>query len=263
MKPNHHFLSLLTREQVKQLAPDSILLMVTAATEQHGPHLPLGTDTYIGEAVARSTMEHLESDTQLVLAPVLPFGSSHHHLPFGALSIETGNYLAALNDLLETAITTGFRRIFVINSHGGNADCLRLAGRDRALATSAVIGTANYWDLSRTAIQEASSGQPPQIPGHAGHIETSIMLALQPESVDLQSLPADRSITTLEAQQTDSKGALIHAHGEWTRIDGYTDVPNRPTAEFGHTLLTVIGRRVAAAVSEFAEISGRRLMEMA
>ena len=259
MKPNQHFLSLLSREQVREVAPEAVLLMVTAATEQHGPHLPLGTDMYIGEAVARSTLEHLASDTPFVLAPVLPFGSSHHHLPFGALSIGTGNYLGVLNDLLETAITTGFRRIFVINAHGGNADCLRLAGRDTALEHSAVIGTANYWDLSRAAIEEAGVPSSAQIPGHAGHIETSIMLALQPDAVDLGRLPASRNVATLASQQSGSKGALLHAYGEWTRIEGYTDLPDEPTAEFGNKLLSVIGRRVAAAVSEFAEVSGQRL----
>lgn len=195
---------------------------------------------------------------QFVLAPVLPFGSSHHHLPYGALSIATGNYLGVLNDLLETAITTGFRRIFIINSHGGNADVVRLAARDSALKHPAVIGTASYWDLSRTAIEEANTVRTVQIPGHAGHIETSIMLALQPDSVDLDSLPASRDIAPIGERQTVSKGALIHAHDEWIRIEGYTDLPDEPSADFGRTLLSLIGRRVAGAVSEFVDISGRQ-----
>ena len=73
----------MTREQIKQIAPRAIGVMPTSATEQHGPHMAVGTDTLLVTTVARRAAEAVADDVPVVITPPLAFGSSHHHYPFG------------------------------------------------------------------------------------------------------------------------------------------------------------------------------------
>ena len=73
----------LTRGELNQIAPEAVVVLPTGATEQHGPHLPVGTDTFAVEAVARGAVAALADRMPVLMAPVLPYGSSHHHLSFG------------------------------------------------------------------------------------------------------------------------------------------------------------------------------------
>lgn len=249
-------LARMTRDEVSERAASAVLLVPTAATEQHGPHLPLGTDTMIGEAVAREALGRVAADTTFVLAPVMPYGSSHHHLIYSALSLATGSYLACISDLLTSAIASGFRRVYVLNAHGGNVECVRLAARDVALAHDAVIGSCSYWDVSRLAIAAAGIVPEGLVPGHAGQFETSLMLALAPELVRLDRAPTGAHRGPLGAEAR-SAGSVVQAHGDWARTRGFTDVPEAPSAELGRRLLGIVGEQVAAALTEFHRLSLR------
>ncbi|HEX7040966.1 MAG TPA: creatininase family protein [Trueperaceae bacterium] len=254
MSHDHLELARLTRDEVAARAADAVLVVPTAAVEQHGPHLPLGTDALIGEAVAREALSRVEDADRFVLAPVLPYGSSHHHLAYAALSLGSGSFLAAVADLLRSAVSSGFRRVYVLNSHGGNVEGVRQAARDVALTREAVIGSCSYWDVSRAAIAEAGTVAAGLVPGHAGQFETSLMLAIAPELVRLDRLPRGDHAGPLAAGVS-AEGSAIEAHGDWTRMDGFTDVPASPSAETGRALLRVIGERVADALAEFRRLS--------
>lgn len=260
MNQAHLELAHMTRDEVASYAPASILVLVTAATEQHGPHLPLGTDMLIGEAVARAALSRLSTGTPFVLAPVMPYGSSHHHLIYSALSLATTTFLAGVMDLLESALVSGFRRMYVINSHGGNVECVRLAARDTALSHSAIVGSCSYWDVSRPAIEAAGLGYTGPVPGHAGQFETSLMLAIAPALVKADRIPPGKHHRPKEAAVA-THGSVVQAHGDWARTGGVTDAPNHPSAELGRALLDLIGERVAAALNEFDALSRRRVTE--
>lgn len=250
----------MTREDVAEHASQSILLLPTAATEQHGPHLPLGTDSMIGEAIAREAIRDARTASPLVLAPVLAYGSSHHHLIYSALSLSTAAYLAAVGDLLDTAVRSGFRRVFVLNSHGGNIDCVRLATRDTALAKDSVIGSCSYWEVGLSALEQAGYGAKWPVPGHAGQLETSLMLAIRPELVKLDRLQFSDHQGVRDIGMS-RLGSNIQAHGHWSRIAGVTDLPDNPSAEFGQQLLTIFGGSVAAVLREFDDLSLSSLPE--
>lgn len=244
----------LTRDDVAALAPDSVLVLPTAATEQHGPHLPLGTDSLLGEAVARQSLSITESETRFVLAPVMQYGSSHHHLIYGALSLSTATFLSSVTDVLLSAVLSGFRRLYVLNSHGGNVECVRLASRDVSQAHDVVIGSCSYWDVSRPAIPSATLQGTAPVPGHAGQFETSLMLAVSPELVRLDRLPVGSRDAPIQAAEGRT-GSVVHEHGAWQRSGGYTDVPTEPSAELGQLLLRVIAESVAAELTAFDALS--------
>lgn len=142
------------------------LLLPLGSTEQHGPHLPLDTDTRIAVAVAEGVAARL-ADT--VVAPAVAIGASGEHAGFpGTLSIGTRVLADVLTEIVRTA-GPEFARIVVVNGHGGNADALRAAA-----ATCAAEGRSlDVWS-ARLAGADA----------HAGRAETSLILHLAPGTVD-------------------------------------------------------------------------------
>ncbi len=239
-------MSHLAREEVRELAPRCLLVLPIGATEQHGPHLPLGTDAMLVEHVARAAAERARERVPALVAPTLPFGSSHHHLPFGGtLSLSTETCYRALREVLESAISSGFGTIFVLNGHGGNEELMTLAARDLALAHHAAIAAASYWTVARQRLAEARAHNAYGLPGHAGEFETSLVLALRPELVR-EPRPDREGRAGVSAMPY-----RVEASGFWQGIDGYTDSPARATAESGRAYVEAIVEAVAEAFVGF------------
>ncbi|MCA9878465.1 MAG: creatininase family protein, partial [Thermomicrobiales bacterium] len=159
----------ITRGEAAARAPEALVVVPVAATEQHGPHLPLGTDTFLVEAVARQAAVLAASEIDILVTPTLPVGASHHHLPFGGtLSLASETYYRAVRDVVRSLITDGFRRVFVINGHGGNHELIQVVVRDLVLEEQANLAAASYWDLARAALAEQAPDVTGRLPGHAG-----------------------------------------------------------------------------------------------
>jgi creatinine amidohydrolase len=240
----------LTREEARQIAPSALVVFPTGATEQHGPHLPVGTDHFAVERIAREAAGLVAAEIPVVVAPTLPFGSSHHHLPFGGtMSLGTETYYRVLVDLAESLIADGFRRIFIVNGHGGNDELVQLAARDLALRHPASLAAASYWNIAWDALVGERAHAGGGLPGHAGAFESSLVLALRPELVHEPRPSRD------DAPGADPRGFSrpyrAEHHGSWQRMDGFTDSPARATAERGRAYLAAAARAVADALREF------------
>jgi len=121
MKPSRILFAEMTRQELRAIAGETTVVLPLGATEQHGPHLPAGTDFFTVDRLAQAAAERAAAEIAITVTPALPFGSSNHHLIFGAtLSLRTETYYRVLNDLLRSLVTDGFRRIFLLNGHGGN-----------------------------------------------------------------------------------------------------------------------------------------------
>jgi creatinine amidohydrolase len=243
----------INRGEAHARAPEALLILPVGATEQHGPHMPLGTDFLLVEHVSRAAAQAARADVDVLVAPTLPFGSSHHHLPFGGtLSIATAHYYAALSDLVESLITDGFRRVFIINGHGGNHELVQLVVRDLALRHPVNLAAASYWDLARAAVVSAGAAPPAMIPGHAGIFETSLILALRPELV--RRTPPHRDEEEITRASIPPAPFRAERSGFWTSIEGFTDSPDHASAERGQRLLELIVPAVAGAFVQFARM---------
>ncbi len=243
----------LTREEARAAAPDALAVFPVGATEQHGPHLPVGTDFFTVEHIARVAAAEAAAQIPVLVAPTMPFGSSQHHLPFGGtMSLDTETYFRVIYDLVESLITSGFRRVFILNGHGGNHELIQLVARDLALHHPANVAAASYWTVAWDALIEAQAHTFGRFPGHAGVYETSHMLALRPELVRAP-LP-HREVTG----GTDPRGFVRpyrgEVHGFWQDIDGFTDSPDRADAGRGRTYLTAAAGAVARAFVEFYRV---------
>src|SRR3954454_13005620 len=99
----------LNREQLREAAPESLAVIPLGATEQHGPHLPTGTDYFTVESLAREAATIASEHAPIIVTPALPFGSSDHHFVFGGtLSLSTETYYRVLRELVESLVTDGF-----------------------------------------------------------------------------------------------------------------------------------------------------------
>jgi creatinine amidohydrolase len=228
------------------------LVIPVGATEQHGPHLPVGVDAVVAahiatEAAARAaTREH-----SILVAPVLSYGSSHHHLPLaGTLSLSSDTMRRVVYDLLSSAARTGMTKLVVLNGHGGNQDLIGQAARDVALEFDVIAAAASYWTIAADRLQRlaADRGISP-VPGHAGAFETSLMLALGlvdrvPEAAPP---PARGAVANAIAGVAIEKHAWVHDMG------GYSDDPSCASAADGAAFLDVIIDSCAAFLSEFHE----------
>ena len=177
-------------------------LLALGSVEQHGPHLPLGTDRWIARALVEGLAERLDDAVAL---PALALGCASEHLDFpGTLHIEPSTLEAILGDLLASLMRHGFERAFVFTAHGGNVDAL-VEMRSRLVDTAGDLVLHIETDLPVSSMQAASvaskSLDPASAGPHAGEFETSIVAMLQPGSVRRAQLAPGRILERRENQE--------------------------------------------------------------
>jgi creatinine amidohydrolase len=186
-------------------------LVALGSIEQHGPHLPLGTDRWIAQALAEGLGARLEDAIAL---PALAIGCASEHLDFaGTLHIEPATLEAVLRDLLVSLARHGFERAFVFTAHGGNVAALeamqdRLAravpGVELRVETDLRVGSMQAAAVSSRALDPASAGP------HAGEFETSLVAKLRPGSVREQQIRPGRVVTRGSGQNLFYPSLRLH-----------------------------------------------------
>ncbi|MCW5937088.1 MAG: creatininase family protein [Fimbriimonadaceae bacterium] len=173
----------MTWQEVRDLSRDVVVLVPTGSIEQHGPHLPLCTDTLLASHVAARAEQALPG--QVLLTPAVWLGASAHHLAFaGTLSASFEGYDLALAAVFDSLAREGFWKFFVVNGHGGNAApndiaCRRLkAGREEV-----VVGHAMYSDFVGPEVFEQAMRGPVRSIRHACEAETSMVMHVAPDLV--------------------------------------------------------------------------------
>ena len=237
----------MTREQIRAIAPTTTVVLPTAAIEQHGPHMAILTDTLAVTTICQRAAELASKETPVTVAPPVHFGSSHHHRPHpGVLSLSQDTFTRVVVEICESLVISGFRRIAVVNGHGGNDELVRVAAREIGLRYGDVtIAASSYWTIAHAAlVEEGKVGDHGQLPGHAGAFETSLVMALRPDLVDAPSYPRplDRPATSRLPQHGPT---VVRAGGSLGSGPGYTDDPSKATAEAGNRYLDLVVRELA------------------
>jgi creatinine amidohydrolase len=164
------------------LQHDDRLILVIGSTEQHGRHLVLGTDVWQAWEIATRVSER----SGVLLAPPVSFGMSLHHMGFpGTLSLRPQTLSSVVADLLESAYEHGFRRILLLNGHGGNDAAIRVALAEVLNELHGLqVRVSTWWREPEVALvlDEAFPGQGL---GHADAGETSAVMAIRPDVVRL------------------------------------------------------------------------------
>ena len=175
----------LTGPQVSELLTErSILVQPLGAIEQHGPHLPLSTDSVVATAVAEAAVAAVGDELDVWLLPTLEYTKSNEHAwSAGTLWLSATTLLAVLDDLGRCLATTPARRLVFLNGHGGNSALLNVANRELRLAH----GLMTF--LAHPGVPADQGGTSPAdelgMGVHGGTDETSLMLHLAPHLVDM------------------------------------------------------------------------------
>ncbi len=214
----------------------AVLILPIGATEQHGPHLPINTDTCIGTAVC----DLASAMSGAWVAPALAYTVSSGHTGKwpGTFSLQHETFIAVMAEWTAWAVHMGWRRILWVNSHFGNDASLRVAldqARVRHLG-KLQIGLLHTFRLS-PAIWDYFISDAEDL--HANKAETDLMLFLAPELVDMSQAEDDPDRTG---------GMVFSCPVAQTSLNGLTGAPSEGTAERGQSLLLEMGAALAAKI---------------
>jgi len=192
-----------TWEEAKNLVEEQAITVVpVGAFEQHGPHLPLDTDARLVAAVAEHAARVAgERGVPVTVTPPIWTAFSPHHMNFaGTITLSMENFANVVRDVCRCLSKHGFKKIFLLNGHGGNANILRSVIQVLFLEEGIRVAAASYWDFCLSYIKEWRSSLSGGI-DHACEMETSLMQYLYPEMVkeeknrDVRWFPESKYLT--------------------------------------------------------------------
>jgi creatinine amidohydrolase len=247
--PDSRNFSYLTWKQVDALPRETTLLVLpTAAIEQHGHHLPLATDTLINNLMLGHALAKLPADAPVYALPPVHYGKSNEHIGYpGTLSVNSSTFMAVVRDLGSSVASAGFRKLALYNTHGGNVSLVDVMARDlraefglRTFAMHGSLGT-HYDGL---APQERTWGF------HAGEVETALLLASVPELVDRNAYTSNyiAHIDKPEMLMPENAPATFAWLTRDVSASGVLGDPRPATAEKGARWIDQASTKLAAAL---------------
>lgn len=249
----------LTTVEAAALPPETVALLPVTAVEQHGPHLPLGTDAYINRGIIGRALELLPPEVPFLVLPEQTVGTSEEHLDFaGSLSHRPGRLIDIWTDVLTCVRNTPVRRLILFNSHGGQTGLLAPTALDLRVRFGLFVAYASWFDAGYP--QGLFTDEEIRYGLHGGTIETSLMLHLHPELVRTDKL-ADFPSSAIELDTLTRHLSANPGYGRlggfgWKSADlqpsGVTGNAAAATAEAGKKLLDHLGASLATMIEDMA-----------
>ncbi len=242
--------SRLKAPELRALAKANAFIIVpVGSTEQHGPHLPTQVDSLLVGEIARRAAILASNTTSTLITPTVWSGLAEHHMSLGAtFSLDFPTFFALLRCICRSLVRHGFRNILLLNGHGGNIAALTVVVNELAVELDAPIATTSYWLLAQPAFANILEMQ--ENVRHACEAETSMVLALKPELVDM-SLAAE-AVGPTAPEMRDIAGTQA-AH-RWQSFKSRTTHgaigdPSTASAEKGERLLQAAAEAVSRLIT--------------
>ena len=239
-------------EIAASLTSQSIIVLPLGAIEQHGPHLPLNTDFVVADAASRAAIEKVGAETNAWLLPTLAYTKSNEHLwSAGTMSLSASTLMSVLDDIGRSVAATPARKLLFINGHGGNSALTAMMNREIRLKYGLQTFLAHP---HMPADQGGSSSENELGMGiHGGMDETSVMLHLRPDLVDM-SLAVRRVPEKLANNQYVRFGGRV-AFGWLSNdffADGHIGDPTGANAEIGQRMFDACVDTLAETLREIS-----------
>ncbi len=238
----------LTAAELRHLAErDAIVVVPVAAMEQHGPHLPVKVDTLLCSEICRRAATIAAAEQAVVVAPAVWIGLSDHHLSFGGtFSVDFETFAALLRGIAKSLVRQGFRRLAIVNGHGGNVAAVEVIAGQLTTELRVPVVAATYWRLAPDAFESILERQ--KTVRHACEAETSMIMRLAPDMVRTDKMGDAHGRDGPDPQLMMSPGAY-----RWMSFASRTDSgvigdARSATAEKGERLLAAAAEALSRAL---------------
>lgn len=232
----------LTRDQITQIVAGgkAIAVLPVGSTEQHGPHLPVGTDSYTSAYYVRESLGKVKGDADFLVLPHLFYSLSVEHISYPAtIALSAETCLRVLSDIGRGLQRTGIQKLLIINGHGGNDHMLQVAAREiRALGI-------HVYCSSVIPLMDAMGVDPSAV--HADKVETSIIMAIHPELVQRDQITPelDGSVDKWMRLSDFHSYVMETWFAEDVAVDGVIGAPTQASEEFGREWLAKLTDEMA------------------
>ena len=255
--PAHRFLPYLSWTEIANL-PDkanTVIVLPAGAIEQHGPHLPCAVDSIISAGVVGHALARLPASVPAFALSPITYGKSDEHLHFpGTMTLEGTTLLDMVTQIGESVYRSGFRKLLIVNGHGGQPQVMEMAARELRVRHGDYVVVPHFtWRVAHAAGQFMTDRER-RLSMHAGHAETAILMALAPDTVHMEhavaNYPPEFPCKTLSS---DGRPAAA-----WTARDfgpsGIIGDPLPATPEQGHVILDSLAESWARGITELHEL---------
>ncbi|MDP3253626.1 MAG: creatininase family protein [Hydrogenophaga sp.] len=249
----------------------TIAVLPVAATEQHGPHLPLSVDTEIVNGVVQAALPHIPAPLPVLFLPTQAVGFSPEHTAFpGTLTLKADTLMRIWTELAECVAASGVKKLVLFNAHGGQVGALDLVARDLRARLGLLVYSLSWFNLPLINAQgqdltDLFSSEEHRFGIHAGEIETSLMLALRPEHVRMAQAEYFRSSSQERAPNFPILGNGKTAKLGWQMQDynanGAVGNARAASAEKGRAVVDAAGRALARMLSEIDQLPAGTLSD--
>jgi creatinine amidohydrolase len=246
-----------------QRSPDiasAVAVLPVAAIEQHGPHLPVSVDTSLVNGVIEAALPHLGADLPVLFLPTQQVGKSNEHLRFpGTLTLGVETLIRVWMELGECVARTGIKKLVLFNSHGGQVSVMDIVARDLRARHDLIVFSSNWYSMPLgDAVNGLFTPDEHRFGIHAGDMETSMMLALRPQYVDMAQARDFRSSSQERAEKYPILGNGTSAKLGWQVQDynamGAAGNATLATADKGRAVIEASARQLALMLQEISSL---------
>ncbi len=253
---SRHFAHLTANSDVAQV----VAVLPVAATEQHGPHLPVSVDTTLVNGVIEAALPHLAADLPVLFMPTQQVGKSNEHIRFpGTLTLSAQTLISVWMELGACVARAGIKKLVLLNSHGGQVSVMDIVARDLRSAHDLIVYSTNWYTLPLgDAVMGLFPSDEHRFGIHAGDMETSMMLALREKYVDMKQARNFKSTAQERAALYPLLGNGSSAKLGWQVQDynamGAAGNAAIATAAKGQAILEAAGLQLAKLLGEISTL---------
>ena len=246
-----------------QRSPDIasvVAVLPVAAIEQHGPHLPVSVDASLVNGVIEASLPHLPADLPVLFLPTQQVGKSNEHLRFpGTLTLGVETLIRVWMELGECVARTGIKKLVLFNSHGGQVSVMDIVARDLRARHDLIVFSSNWYSMPLgDAVNGLFTPDEHRFGIHAGDMETSMMLALRPQYVDMAQARDFKSSSQERAEKYPILGNGTSAKLGWQVQDynamGAAGNATLATADKGRAVIEASARQLALMLQEISSL---------
>ena len=257
---SHRWSELNTRDFAELDPARTVAVLPLGATEQHGPHLPLSVDTVLVDGVVNAALGHLAATDPVLVLPTQTVGLSTEHTAFaGTLHLSPQTLIQLWCDIGASVARSGVKKLLIFNAHGGNVGLMDVVARELRAQHGLIVYSSSWYNLPIDAgVMGQFSADEHRFGIHAGDIETSMMLALSPNSVNMAEAQNFASTSQDRAKHYevlgDGKSAKLGWHMQDYNPQGAAGNASAATAAKGEALVHSAGEQLALLLKEMVAL---------